>query len=151
MSANGNGINYPTKDDVDEFARSGSSTFIVTPQLLKAALTVSLGRKGVEEKELNGLTDYITSMFGYGTDLIDNVLGAADRDVFYMLEEEGILRTERDEIGLLRGKTWRIHYWLYNKQGITALLNEFISPKKKEEDLAQFYSSDVPEEAWMRG
>ncbi len=56
--------------------------------------------------------------FGYDDRIIDNVLEHEERQLFYMLESEGILNTEREEIILHDGRIWRIHYWLLKKKTI---------------------------------
>lgn len=57
-------------------------------------------------------------LFGFDDRIIDNVLEHEERQLFYLLESEGILNTERDEITLYDGRIWRIHYWLLRKNKI---------------------------------
>ena len=47
------------------------------------------------EDNLRTLADYLMSFFGFQTEAIDNNLDVADRDVFYMLEEEGLTNVLR--------------------------------------------------------
>jgi hypothetical protein len=107
-----------------------------------------LGGKGISEPDTDKLADYIMNFFGFEDYIIDNVLDAEDRDVFYTLEEEGILRTEREEIYLLKGKMWRIHYWILRKRDILALARDKGElPHRVEETYASIYSQ-VGEEVW---
>ncbi len=60
--------------------------------------------------EVGELAEYLLGFFGYGTEVVDNVLRPNDRDVFYMLEEEGLLGTRQEEVLVTPGKLWRLHY-----------------------------------------
>ncbi len=121
---------------------------VVTLQDMRLALRAALGGKGISEPDTDKLADYLMNFFGFEDYIIDNVLDAEDRDVFYTLEEEGILRTEREEIYLLKGKMWRIHYWILRKRDILSLARAKVeSPRKAEENYANLYSQ-VGEEVW---
>jgi hypothetical protein len=63
-------------------------------------------------------------IFGYDDRIIDNVLEQKERKLFYLLQENGLLDTERDEIFLYNGRTWRIHYWLLQKNTIFHYANK---------------------------
>ncbi len=130
---------FPAYRDTDE---------VVTLKDMRLALHAVLGGKGVSQPDTDKLADYLMNFFGYEDYIIDNVLDAEDRDVFYTLEEEGILRTEREEIYLLKGKMWRIHYWILRKRDILALAREKAAePRKVEENYASLYSQ-MGEEVW---
>jgi len=121
---------------------------VVTLTDMRLALHAVLGGKGVSQPDTDKLADYLMNFFGFEDYIIDNVLDAEDRDVFYTLEEEGILRTEREEIYLLKGKMWRIHYWILRKRDILALAREKASePRKIEESYATLYGQ-MGEEVW---
>jgi len=121
---------------------------VVTLQDMRLALRTVLGGKGISEPDTDKLADYLMNFFGFEDYIIDNVLDAEDRDVFYTLEEESILRTEREEIYLLKGKMWRIHYWILRKRDILALAREkAVVPHKPEENFATLYGQ-MGEEVW---
>ena len=90
------------------------------------------------------------NFFGYGEYVIDNVLSSEDRDVFYMLEEEGILKTSREEINLLKGKVWRIHYWILRKREILQQAMESEIKETEEDEFSSLYS-EISDEVWSRG
>jgi hypothetical protein len=96
-------------EDVISASSDELSAIVVTYDDLVAALTKLLGKKGMGEEEVSKLAIYLLNFFGYSDYIIDNILHTEDRDVFYMLEEEGLLTTEREEIYILKGKVWRIH------------------------------------------
>ncbi len=72
----------------------------------------------IKEEEAIDVANHLVGFFGYSDRIIDNLLEPEDRDVFYMLEESGILKTEREEITLFDGRDWRIHYWVLDKKKI---------------------------------
>ena len=80
------------------------------------ATAIEAGIRGedrrLEYDEAFDLAQHVLNFFGYSNRIIDNVLEPEDRDTFYMLEDAGILTTEREEITLYDGREWRIHYWL---------------------------------------
>lgn len=71
---------------------------------IELALKNTLGKKGMEEEDLKKLAEYVASFFGYAGSVIDNRLASEDRDIFYMLEEEGLLTTMEEEVHLKKGK-----------------------------------------------
>src|SRR5213592_4153514 len=91
---------------------------VVTMSEMVAALRATVGKRGMSEEDLRALADYLMSFFGFETEAIDNNLDVADRDVFYMLEEEGLLTTRQEEVMIKKGKIWRIHYWILRAERI---------------------------------
>src|SRR5512137_1966311 len=85
------------------------------------ALQNTLGKKGMSPDDIGKLAEYLLSFFGFTDEVIDNRLTSEDRDVFYMLEEEGFLTTTQEEVHLKKGKLWRIHYWILKKEQILRL------------------------------
>ncbi|MCK5290517.1 MAG: hypothetical protein KAR39_00680 [Thermoplasmata archaeon] len=114
---------------------------------LTEALRRTLGKKGMPEKEVVALAEYIISFFGFTEEVIDNRLDVDDRDVFYMLEEEGLLTTRQEEIHIKRGKLWRIHYWVLRTEFIKRLAHEEVGDVEIDHQL--LYSS-ISEEVWSR-
>src|SRR2546428_6027035 len=94
---------------------------VVTMSETVAALRATVGKRGMPEEDLRALADYLMSFFGFETEAIDNNLDVADRDVFYMLEEEGLLTTRQEEVMIKKGKMWRIPYWILPVQRSKAL------------------------------
>ncbi len=120
---------------------------IVLMSEVVAALKATLGKRGMPDEEIRVLAEYLLSFFGFETEVIDNNLDVADRDVFYMLEEEGLLGTRQEEVLIKKGKTWRIHYWVLRVDRIKALAKT--SGMRKVEDAFAVYA-DVPDEIWAR-
>ena len=120
---------------------------VVTVYEMTAALKVTLGRKGLSDDQVKTLADYVMSFFGFGTEVVDNLLTVEDRDVFYMLEEEGILSTRQEEVHLRKGRLWRIHYWVLR----TARIKELARDEGAGDAGGGFsFYDEVPEEVWAR-
>jgi len=121
----------------------------LTVEHLTKAIKNSIDKSGMPEEEARAMAQHVMNFFGYSERIIDNVLEPEDRDAFYMLEDAGILMTEREETTLYDGREWRIHYWMFRKERI----DELISGKKgPSADLAGDGSvyDEVPEDIWNR-
>ncbi|MCQ2070160.1 MAG: hypothetical protein MJZ68_03425 [archaeon] len=94
------------------------------------------------------LAKHVLNFFGYSNRIIDNVLEPEDRDAFYMLEDAGILTTEREEITLYDSREWRIHYWLFRREKITTLMSKTkrSAPVSAEDDIYKSLDADM----WTR-
>jgi len=104
----------------------------------------------MEYEEAFDVARHVLNFFGYSNRIIDNVLEPEDRDTFYMLEDAGILDTEREEITLYDGREWRIHYWRFRFDKIRSLIEAIDSGdnKPKAKDPYKDIYSDVPFDAW---
>jgi hypothetical protein len=103
----------------------------------------------MSDQEIKNLADYLMSFFGYTDEVIDNRLTSEDRDVFYMLEEEGLLTSTQEEVLLKKGKLWRIHYWILKKDQIIRLANSEEEDAVAKDEAAQVYDQ-VSDEEWAR-
>ncbi len=88
---------------------------------LAKAIRRSIGHDGMRPEDARTVAAHVLNFFGFNERIIDNVLEPDDRDTFYMLEDRGILETERDETTLYDGREWRIHYWMICKERIVEL------------------------------
>ncbi len=120
---------------------------VVTMSEIRAALRVTVGQRGMTEEDICALADYLISFFGFDSEVIDNRLDMDDRDVFYMLEEAGILSTRQEEVHIKKGKLWRIHYWILRADRIKELAAG--NGGKANGGVFAVYE-DLPEEAWAR-
>jgi uncharacterized protein DUF6015 len=91
---------------------------------LAKAIRRSVGHDGMRSEDARSIAAHVLNFFGFNERIIDNVLEPDDRDTFYMLEDTGILETERDETTLYDGREWRIHYWMFRKDRIFDLARE---------------------------
>jgi len=105
-------------------------------------------RRNMPEEEARQMAQHVMNFFGYSERIIDNILEPEDRDAFYMLEDSGLLTTEREETTLYDGREWRIHYWLFKKVKILELVRA--ATKKHDpitEDAMSVYE-EMPEDVW---
>lgn len=118
-------------------------------QQVELALKKTVGRKGMSDAEVKNLAEYLLSFFGYADEVIDNRLTSEDRDVFYMLEEEGLLTSTQEEVLLKKGKLWRIHYWILKKDQILRLARSEEEGEQTKDEAAQVYEQ-ISDEEWAR-
>ena len=123
---------------------------IVTVDDLSKAIMNSIDNAdGMSETQSFSLAVHVLSFFGYADRIIDNVLEPEDRDAFYMLEDTGILTTEREETTLFDGREWRIHYWLFRRDRIRTLMaNPRVTRAAVENDDSVY--DELPEDIWHR-
>jgi hypothetical protein len=81
-------------------------------------------RVGIDIEEARRDAGFVMDIFGFDDRVIDNVLDPEDRQLFYILEEEGMLTTEREETTLYDGREWRTHYWRLKKDTISRYCKE---------------------------
>lgn len=124
-----------------------ASTFTVDD--LARAIRNSIDRTGMPEDQARAMATHIMNFFGYSERIIDNILEPEDRDAFYMLEDTGILTTEREETTLYDGREWRIHYWLFRKERILELLEMNGSNKHLDNEADSVYD-EIPDDVWQR-
>ena len=122
---------------------------VVSMEELVSALKSTLGKKGMQDCDIERLADYVMSFFGYTDAVIDNRLTSEDRDVFYMLEEEGLVTTTEEEVHLKKGKMWRIHYWILKKDQIFRLAAMPIKKEDEADEAASIYDS-MSSDVWVR-
>ncbi len=112
--------------------------------------SIDSSSRAMEEEEAYDLAHRVLNFFGYADRIIDNVLEPEDRDAFYMLEDSGILTTEREETTLYDGREWRIHYWLFRRERIIELMD--LRPQTAEVAVSEDFSYDeLPDDIWQRG
>ncbi len=118
---------------------------------LTKAIKNSIDKSGMETEAARAMANHVLNFFGYSDRIIDNILEPEDRDAFYMLEDSGLLTTEREETTLYDGREWRIHYWLFRKEKIRQLVEAAGEREraKAEADEVIVYS-DIPEDIWKR-
>ena len=93
-----------------------------------------------------GMADHILGFFGYQDRIIDNVLTPEDRNLFYMLNDYGLIRSVSEETTLWDGREWRIHFWSLDHNKIYKINNkETTKPKLSESENTY---SEIPNNYW---
>ena len=67
-----------------------------------------------------------------------------------MMEDVGILMTEREETTLYDGREWRINYWLFRKDRIQDLIDNKHSKNKDVEEEDSSVYEEIPDDVWTR-
>jgi len=114
-------------------------------------------RVGIGLEEARRDAGFVMDIFGFQDRVIDNVLDPEDRQLFYILEEEGMLTTEREETTLYDGREWRTHYWVIRKDIILKYSKDenkrvrgILSDKQTIEDISDEAIYDALEEdVWV--
>jgi len=123
---------------------------ILTMNKLTRAIQNSMKTHQIKEEDAKRMAEHMLNFFGFTDRIIDNILQPDDRDVFYIMEDTGILTTEREETTLYDGREWRINYWLLKTAKIQELLNS--APRRGkgsgEEDNSVY--DELPDEVWER-
>ncbi|MBN1390001.1 MAG: hypothetical protein JXA22_05105 [Candidatus Thermoplasmatota archaeon] len=107
----------------------------MTIENLRIALSRLLeGEEGTDREWIDRIAEFVMDFFGYEDRILDNTLTPRDRDVFYMLEGMGLLKTEMEEATIQKGKIWRIHYWILNTEKIRSLVQDSVDLETDEEN-----------------
>jgi len=147
MKSRGESMNVITKLKKTDSDRLDNTT--LTVEHLTKAIKNSIDKQGMPEEEARAMAQHVMNFFGYSERIIDNVLEPEDRDAFYMLEDAGILMTEREETTLYDGREWRIHYWMFRKERINELIRGKKGPTGSSERDDSVYD-DIPDDIWNR-
>lgn len=97
---------------------------IITLKVLSKAIA---NKVGVNINEARRDANIVLDIFGYDDRVIDNLLNHEERQLFYILEEEGMLATDHEITILYNGTEWRTHYWIFKKNNILNYANNKIS------------------------
>ena len=96
------------------------------------------------------MAQFIMDFFGYEDRILDNKLTPRDRDIFYMLEGVDLLKTEMEEATLQKGKIWRIHYWVLNREKIHNLNNLQVSDNGEVTKTEETVYDNLSDQIWTR-
>lgn len=105
----------------------------VTIEILERALKETLAKKGMGDEQIRDIAQFMMNFFGDQDEFADSGLSPEDRDIFYMLEGEGILTAREDE-AQRRAGVRQIHYWVLNKESISKSAARSSQPGKKKEE-----------------
>jgi hypothetical protein len=122
---------------------------ILTVEDLTQAILNSIDRQDMEPEAARHMANHVLNFFGFNDTIIDNILEPEDRDAFYMLEDLGLLQTEREETTLYDGREWRIHYWMFKKDRIYELVKDDDAGAEGGNEIADVYA-EVPDDIWTR-
>jgi hypothetical protein len=113
-------------------------------------------RVGIDKEKARRVAGFIMDLFGYDDRIIDNILEPEERQLFYILEAEGLLSTGREETTLHDGRGWLTHYWKLKKNTIIRYSKKCLRGTKKELNIKNqkknltpsYIYSNLSEEVW---
>jgi hypothetical protein len=120
---------------------------VITKEDLETAFRKTLSGKGYSEEQILKMADDIITLFGFDNAVMDNRLRPEDRDLFYKLEEAGLMHTQQEEVTITKGKVWRLHYWFLN-QNVILKLSRGVDEVQKTDEFAVY--SEMDEDVWTR-
>jgi len=125
---------------------------VLKPRIVAKALAHRVEVENYEE--FMEIGDIVTDLFGFDERIVDKPLTKESRSLFYMLEKEGLITTDRDDDILHDGREWRTNYWKLNKKLIAKSAKEYDERKSNiekemssEKSLASIYDEDI---IWAR-
>lgn len=127
---------------------------IITTTTLQKAICVALEYK-IMERDAEELAQFVLSFFRMCDDrFLDNILSDKERDVFYILEDKGLVKTDKEELKLpTTTRPYILHYWMMGKENILKNSKAFQKEPKKpvlsEEAGLQAKYDELPEDAWV--
>lgn len=129
----------------------------LSPSELKDALM----KKGYDDIASESTAYALMNYFGYSDTILDNHLSTEERDLFWKMEDDGIVKGEWGwEVYVPRcfegfpltptggAKLWRIYHWTLRINDIKKLNETKVGSKAAEEETVY---SELPTEAWQRG
>jgi hypothetical protein len=96
----------------------------------------------VSEAVANEVSWRVLQFFGNSDEIIDNLLDAEDRRLFYFLQDLHVLKTHGEEEQLLTGINWRVFYWNLDLRSMTQIITSEEKPGIKDVYLG------LPDEVW---
>ena len=127
---------------------NGHMELIVSLNRLTEAIINSYKEHNMSREDAQNMAYHVLNFFGFGDRIVDNILEPEDRDLFYMLEDFGLLVTEREETTLYDGREWRIHYWLLKKNAINSMACDGSEQCPSPEEYNVY--EEIPDEVWSR-
>lgn len=86
---------------------------------------------GLNHDQAKKLAAFIMDTFGYESRIIDNILNPEERQLFYMLQSEGLLTAGREQARLHDGREWLTYYWEIEDETILYYAHKQKERKKK--------------------
>jgi hypothetical protein len=115
----------------------------LTHEILTSAIK---NRLEVSQDVADDLAFRVLNYFGFGDEIIDNVLDHDDRRTFYFLQDMQILATHWEEALLPSGRIWRVFYWDLNIERI----NQYAASHSEESRIEAGLYETLPEDVWSR-
>ncbi len=89
----------------------------VTLPTMKKALMNTFGSR-LSDVEASRMAEFVMNFCGYGDRILDNFLESSDRNIFYMLEDEGLVHSSQEEVIVNVGQRWRLNFWVLKRSTV---------------------------------
>jgi hypothetical protein len=122
----------------------------VTVEDFAKAIKNSINRAELKEEDARLMAEHVLNFFGFHDRMIDNMLETDDRDSFYILEDAGLLKSDREETTTYDGREWRINYWLLKKARIMELSGKKAPHTSVTVKAEPSIYDEILAEAWVR-
>ncbi len=139
----------PSAIGIDGGIVAGNMGLIISLNRMTEAIVNSYKEHNMSREDAQNMAYHVLNFFGFGDRIVDNILEPEDRDLFYMLEDFGLLVTEREETTLYDGREWRIHYWLLKKNAIEHMSCADGKQCAAGDEDYNIYK-DIPDDVWSR-
>lgn len=143
----------PERIKSEQPAKKNIAENIITLENFASAIrkTLYADEKNNSEADRRAAEDAerVMDFFGYSGRIIDNVLENAERDLFYSLEDAGLLSIEKEETTVpFSGKEWRINCWVLNREKILSCSAE---TPRQEIDVpgSEDVYAGLPQDVWL--
>jgi hypothetical protein len=122
---------------------------LLTKEALSAAMQ---GHMGLPAEAADAQAESVLDIFGFDTQVIDNILEPEDRQFFYILQAQGFLTTRSEETTLWNGQEWRTHYWILREERIARFAEDparvFDVARAEEDAEIDSVYAGLPDLAW---
>lgn len=119
---------------------------VITLQHLARAM---VERMGLPDREAEALAEDVLDVFGFDSEVLDNVLEPPMRQSFYAMERHGLLSAHSEENQLWQGQDWRTHTWHMRPERVLAATGGRAEAAATPDPAAAFYRG-LPSAAWSR-
>lgn len=106
-------------------------------------------RMGLPSHEAEALAENVLDIFGFDSEVLDNVLEPETRQFFYTMEAHGLLSAHSEENQLWQGQDWRTHTWLMKPERVLAAATRTAPAAASVDDLGAVYRG-LPSACWAR-
>lgn len=119
---------------------------VITLQHLARAM---VERMGLPDHEAEALAEDVLDIFGFDTEVLDNVLEPETRQVFYTMEACGLVSTHSEQNQLWQGQDWRTHTWQMRPERVLAAGAAHAAARPMADEAAAVYKG-LPSAVWSR-
>jgi hypothetical protein len=119
-------------------------SIITIPTLTKAIEQ----RLSINSGEARQYACIVLDLFGYDDCVLDNLLDNADRKLFYLLEELGLVKSQREEFVLYDGRVWRIHLWILQRLAIMEHVKPIVASSVSTRQSRSSIYTSLPDRLW---